>query len=238
MTPSSTDLSDRSLSWVFGSGSDVHACADISWFDTYTAFASKTMENLGILGVGTVKLKVKTDFEGSLNEITLKDVIHVPSMICNLVGAPIQEEFIVITGPYPDEPIGGEFLDEHTHARKGLLSKYNPLMTLLLSDDTPGKVTLIRGALYQIRVCWGYEERARFQAFKEQQMSGATAKEMEYSGKDPLTLQERAWLKEGKWGDEYNFFVQNGLNIHDEDDRAQGRSMIRGYINEAEKKST
>ena len=49
----------------------------------------------------------------------------------------------------------------------------------------------------------------------------------------PLTEAEEQWLKT-YYGDEYRFFQNEGLSIHKEEDREEGRSIIRAYMKEYE----
>ncbi|KAJ6257244.1 hypothetical protein Dda_8133 [Drechslerella dactyloides] len=232
MAASTNNLSNRSTDWVFGSGSNVHGAADISWFTSYTAFPSKTTSGLDVLGVGTVKLKVKCDLSGTLNEIELQDVLHVPSMICNLVGNPVIEQIGGFQIGGFGREIGGKIVDESGKC-EALLSKPSPLYMLTLSDNTPGRTTLDPAGHYWINVCWADEERARFKALTGQNQPAESheAKGKEISGDLPLTQEEEQWLKK-HWGGEFHFLMAYGWKIYNEEDREDGRKLMRAFMEE------
>ncbi|KAG7002436.1 hypothetical protein G7Y79_00027g061280 [Physcia stellaris] len=49
----------------------------------------------------------------------------------------------------------------------------------------------------------------------------------------PLTAAEKQWLK-AHHGDEYHFLREQGLSIYKEEDRAEGRSILRAFMEEDE----
>lgn len=55
------------------------------------------------MGIGTVELPVKRSptatGPGSHGILRLPNVLHIPSLICNVIGNPITDEYAVSTGP-------------------------------------------------------------------------------------------------------------------------------------------
>ena len=45
----------------------------------------------------------------------------------------------------------------------------------------------------------------------------------------PLTSEEKAWLNE-HWGGEFKFLAAYGLSIYKEEDREEGRRIVRGMM--------
>jgi hypothetical protein len=50
-----------------------------------------------------------------------------------------------------------------------------------------------------------------------------------YVGHAPLTSQEKQWLKKN-WNGEWHFLVQHGLKIYNEEDREEGRAIVRAFM--------
>ena len=61
--------------------------------------------------------------------------------------------------------------------------------------------------------------------------SGASsgASKQAYIGDPPYTVAEKAWLKE-HWKDEFHFLQAYQLSIYDEGDRAEGRAIVRAFM--------
>jgi hypothetical protein len=80
---------------------------------------------------------------------------------------------------------------------------------------------------------WEFVEQQRWQEYKEKNgltntISGSTGAADETPS---YTTEEQAYLKEN-WRDEYHFLLENGLHIHKEVDRAEGRSILRAFKDE------
>ena len=56
-----------------------------------------------VVGIGTVELPVKrtprATGTGAQGIIRQRNVLHIPTLVCNVIESPIQEEHIVSTGP-------------------------------------------------------------------------------------------------------------------------------------------
>jgi hypothetical protein len=52
----------------------------------------------------------------------------------------------------------------------------------------------------------------------------------------PYTAEEKQWLKK-HYGDEYHFLMSFGWKIHDEQDRAEGRAVLRAFMEKEEEEA-
>ncbi|TKW51478.1 hypothetical protein CTA1_6179 [Colletotrichum tanaceti] len=77
---------------------------------------------------------------------------------------------------------------------------------------------------YWINVRWADSEKAKWEAFR-----AASARDAEPGDVTPLLDEEKQWLKE-HWGSEFKFLQGHGLTIHKNEDRAEGRAILRGYL--------
>lgn len=91
----------------------------------------------------------------------------------------------------------------------------NPLKEVLLSDPPigplVGRSVFESGVEYNIHVFWPLEERGRFES------TGS------------LTLAQGAWLKK-HFGNENKFLRTYNLNIDKDEDRAEGRAIVRSMM--------
>ena len=69
-----------------------------------------------VVGIGTVELPVKRGPSAtgprSHGTLRLRNVLHVPTLICNIIGSPILDEYIVHTG-FDDKDKKGTIKDKH-----------------------------------------------------------------------------------------------------------------------------
>ncbi|EMD88489.1 hypothetical protein COCC4DRAFT_35186 [Bipolaris maydis ATCC 48331] len=83
--------------WVWLNNSNVHVAKDRGWFKTYTPFTSTIRHSiftshghLPVLGVGTVEIPTKRSpnrsGKTSYGSLYLKQVLHVPGFVCNVIG--------------------------------------------------------------------------------------------------------------------------------------------------------
>ncbi|KAH6641335.1 hypothetical protein F5144DRAFT_465693, partial [Chaetomium tenue] len=90
--------------WVLASGSNVHVARDRAWFSTYTATSYVMTSPLEALGIGDVHLPVKPFPKRSgpraYGSLHLRNVLHMPTSVCNIVGNPG-------TGDYSDIVLAG-----------------------------------------------------------------------------------------------------------------------------------
>ncbi|KAJ8107559.1 hypothetical protein OPT61_g8779 [Boeremia exigua] len=97
--------------WVFLNNSNVHVAKDRGWFKTYTPFDSALQHSiftspgdLPVLGIGSVEIPTKRSPNrsgvSSHASLHLKQVLHVPGFICNVIGSPLydSEGYDVVIG--------------------------------------------------------------------------------------------------------------------------------------------
>ena len=155
------------VDWIFSNTSNVHVANHRDWFTTFAEFKTHLVGGLGtegniqVLGIGTVELDVKTHLnrKGSKarRKITLREVLFVPSSVCNILGTPIFEDFNAIT----QGGMSGGLKDKQTGGSAGLFDCPR-LFKLWLVGHTKGRTSLTSNNLYWIYVTWPDEQRARW----------------------------------------------------------------------------
>ncbi|OCK81387.1 hypothetical protein K432DRAFT_434185 [Lepidopterella palustris CBS 459.81] len=219
--------------WVFSNNSNVHTAKDRGWFTTYTPIVSKVHslyigEEAKVVGIGTVNLRVKKapglSGKRSHSTLLLHNVLHVPSFVCNVIG--ITEDFKPVfssSGLFDQQGRYIAFFDSRCN-----------LPVIKLSGPPVGPVvghSVMRkdsGVAWFINARWSDEERRRWET--HQQWSEQTRPTS--SAEIPYTQAEKAWLKE-HYGDEYHFLVNYGLKICNEEDRVEGRAIVRALMKDS-----
>ncbi|PNP44321.1 hypothetical protein TGAMA5MH_03927 [Trichoderma gamsii] len=84
---------------------------------------------------------------------------------------------------------------------------------------------------YWLRVTWPASERARWKAYG-QQIKADTDKR-QWAGEQPYTTEEKQWLKKHYEG-EFKFLMAHELSIYNEEDRAEGRAIMRALARDDE----
>lgn len=112
-----------------------------------------------------------------------------------------------------------------------------PLFTIKVRDQPMGPKlgprVLKHERLYMLGCRWGYTEQQKWQEFK---VSNHPTNPMPRSAgtadkNPPYTDNEKAYIKKN-WRSEYHFLLQHGLKIYNEKDRAEGRSILRAFMEE------
>jgi len=223
MAPSGDKYNDD---WIVSTASNAHCANHRDWFVNYKPFKSHTGGTIGgrldVEGVGDVELRVKKpnrNARPSYSVIWLKDVLYCPSAICNQVsvsragyGMALRREGSELTRD--NVPIG--VIDTPV------------LPKLRLTGQPPNQTCLDKDGMYSLSFRWPDEERARWERVK------AAAVESEPSSQvTPYTVEEKEWLKEN-WGGEFRFLRAHLLKIHDEEDRAEGRRIVRAMMHDSD----
>lgn len=108
-----------------------------------------------------------------------------------------------------------------------------PLFTLKVRDYPAGPKlgphSLEKGKMYWLSCHWDSAEQLKWQEFKAKN-SLTNSMSMPADENPPYTADEKAYLKEN-WRDEYHFLRDFGLNIYKEEDRAEGRQILRVFKN-------
>lgn len=214
--------------WVWSNLSNVHVANNRAWFTTFTYFKSRISSatipygpyKTEVLGVGDVELDVQTHHDrtgpGSYRTIVLRDVLFVPTAVCNILGRPILKDFGLVT-----EPSTGQLTDKAGEPA-GLLDGPR-LLRLRLVGMNATETCLRDDTMYMINAVWGDAERAIYQARQD----------LEANTLPPLTQEERAWL--GRYyGNEWKFLQSYLLDLTDDEERAEGRAILRSLMEQDE----
>ncbi|KAK3686803.1 hypothetical protein LTR37_019436 [Vermiconidia calcicola] len=202
--------------WIFSNNSNVHVANHRDWFTTFTDWRSTTTAGSEVLRIGDVELDVKISAtrkgSSSNRRLILRDVLFVPSSVCNILGGPIMDDYDVQFGGIDS---GGGLKDKRTGATAGLFDRVR-LLKLWLVGQARGRSSLDPGTLYWINAMWSDEARAAWEASPS-------------ADAPPYTTAEKAWLQRAHGG-EFKFLLAFGLKIHSEEDREEGRRIARGFI--------
>lgn len=241
--------------WILSIGSDVHVAVDRGWFTTYTPYKTHLVSVFGrppieVCGIGTVTIHVlNSKFnkgKQSQHTITLNNVLHAPKNICNILGQPFFDETDADLG-FKDQVIRGrdgsiialfELHPKQASPSAGMRA-LSGLPRLKLCDRP--NITLAESKLepdvtYVTTVSWPEAERRKYiENFNATATATATATSAGVSATTssvpPYTTEEKDWLKH-KSGhkDEFHFLRAHGLRIDRDDDREEGRQILRALM--------
>ncbi|OKO96460.1 hypothetical protein PENSUB_10635 [Penicillium subrubescens] len=185
-----------------------------------------------VLGIGTVNLPAKISptqtGPSSHGILRLKKVLHAPGVLCNIIGQPIVDDYQVTLSP------GISSSGSITNLTDGRsVAYFKPMRSarfweVRLSGPPVGPKVgpspFSSSGLYMIHAFWPDSERQRFAALPASRQSQATASEH-------LTLAEKAWVKT-HYGTEFRFLRDYGLSIFKDEDREEGRLILRAIMSD------
>lgn len=181
-----------------------------------------------VVGIGTVELPVKRSPTATGPQahgiLRLRNVLHIPTSICNVIGRPIQEDYDIDTGfGVPDTM--GTIIDK----QGGTVAYFDPngtLFEVVLSGPPVGPrvgpTPFDPSAGYMINVQWADSEREKWEASR-------ASKAFQPAEVAPLSTEEKQWLKDHYDG-EFKFLASYGLNINKDEDREEGRTILRAIL--------
>lgn len=183
---------------------------------------------MAVVGIGTVELPVKRKRRAtgpqSHGILRLRNVLHIPTAVCNVIGGPILDDYNVIAGAR-GENTKGTISDEQGRA----VAYFDPgakFYEVKLSGPPVGPrvgpTPFDTSSMYYINVLWPDSERRRWEA---ERAAGA----LRPAAVPLLSAEEKRWLKE-HWGGEFKFLASYGLNIYKEEDREEGRVILRAMM--------
>src|SRR5271154_679054 len=216
------------VDWILSTASNAHCANHRDWFVNYKPFKSHAHGNIGgrldVEGVGDVELRVKKpnrNARPSYSIIWLKDVLYCPSAICNQVSVPS------LIGSYDVSLRGGGGELSRDNVPIGVIDQ--PFFwKLRLSGQPPNQTSLDKNGHYALSFIWPDEERARWERVKAAGLGSERSSQVL-----PYTVEEKEWLKEN-WGGEFRFLRAHLLKIHDEEDRAEGRRIVRAMMHDSD----
>lgn len=214
------------VDWVVATISNVHVANHRDWFTNYTPFPTKYFDAYGMCktgvpaeGVGDVVLPVEKC------SLTIYDVLYVPSAETNMFT--IDGRFRMLIGN------GGEVQDLSTGATLCAID-VPYLCRLRLRGQNSTQTSLDRSMGYLVNGFWPKSEQERWQKHKQSisvKPSSNQENKNAWNGDPPYDDDEKQWLKEN-FGNEFKFLMMYGLKIHDEDDRAEGRAIVRAFMSD------
>lgn len=186
---------------------------------------------VSVEGVGTVDLPVKRSPNSrgpqGHHVLHLTDVLYIPSCACNIVGEPILEVAPQVGFGETSKCIGS-LKDANGKPIAYLTRTQGRLIPSLKISGPPigprlGPSRLESDSAYMLSVTWPDSERARWKA---QELRAITRQSLWVGNEQRYTAAEKAWLKK-HYGGEFRFLQVHQLHIHNEEDRAEGRAIMR-----------
>ncbi len=108
----------------------------------------------------------------------------------------------------------------------------NKLFRLRLRGQSANQTSLDPDSIFIIRAHWHPVERARWESFRSGH-GECTCNEVKASTESPeLTQEEKQWLKD-KYRGEFHFLRSYGLSIYKEEDRDEGRRILRALMDDS-----
>jgi hypothetical protein len=95
----------------------------------------------------------------------------------------------------------------------------HPLFAVKLRGPPVGPAAICEGDLVIVNAFWSREERERWEEYDCQHHNR------------PYTKEEKEWLKV-HYGGEFHFLMAHGLSIYKDEDREEGRTIMRGFMRE------
>lgn len=208
-------------------------------FPTHVLQVTFTTPKIQAEGVGTVDLPVKrAPHRGGRHAhyvLRLENVIYVPGLGLNILGD-LREDKWQYEESSARNGQDAAILDQRGRQvcfMRKIGSRKLPLVRL--SKPPRGPVTAPtrfdgRSVYHCIRFIWPEPERIRFE--KRQAAVAAVVQKVEPGidpGRGDYTKEEKAWLKK-HWGNEHKFLQAYGLSIYKEDEREEGRALVRDLL--------
>jgi len=218
--------------WIISTSSNVSVANNRDWFTTFTPFETYCDQlhgglGLEVAGIGTVPLnlklrKYKPAGKTNSRNITLQNVLYVPSSVCNIFSL----RRSLISGFKLEISQSGAILIDGVGNRIGLVDMSNMLRLCLHGQRRCP--SLYSDTMYNTSAMWPETERARWDAHQAEQKNISMTP---YNGDVPYSTDEKAWLKKNYDG-EFNFLRSLGLSIYKDEDRTEGRLIMRSWMTE------
>ncbi|USP77744.1 hypothetical protein yc1106_05018 [Curvularia clavata] len=230
--------------WAFLNNSNVHVAKDRGWFKTYTPFNSTVSDflfassrNTPVLGIGTVEIPTKRSPNrsgvSSHGTLHLKEVLHVPDFVCNVIGGPIFSDGYDVTIRFGPTKLGT--IEDSQGKSMAYFDPSRPLLCIKVrnSPEGPklGPYALQKDKMYALSCRWEPREEQRWLDYKARNGLDNRGSTQIINPNPPYTDEEKSFLKTN-FRDEYHFLLQHGLKIHSDEDRAEGRRILRAIMRE------
>ena len=188
-----------------------------------------------MLGIGTVEIPTKrspnTSGVSSHASLLLHEVLHVPDFICNVIGQPLW----LTDGYNPIIKSGTKFKGTIKDSKGKNVAYFHPGSPLFAIKvrsplDWPklGPHALKKDRLYVLGCRWDASEEQKWRVFQAASRIPILAQNVAR-----YTAEETAFLKKN-YGSEFHFLVQHGLKIFSDEDRQEGRAILRAIMQETD----
>lgn len=149
-----------------------------------------------------------------------------PSCVCNIIGRPIIGIAPHVSFGETEKSKGS--MSDASGKPVAYFSPHSERFSLKLSGPPVGPrlgpSQFKPDMAYVLRITWPASERARWKAHGQQ--TKTDAEKRQWIGEQLYTTEEKQWLKK-HYGGEFKFLLVQGLSIYDEEDRAEGRAIMR-----------
>lgn len=190
-----------------------------------------------VLGIGTVEILTKRspNLSGvsSHGSLILNEVLHVPNFLCNVVGSPINSsDGYVVEISFSSKSKGT--IKDSQGKNMAYFNINLPLFAVKVRGQPTGPElgshALKREGLYMLGCRWDFVQQRKWQEFEFENAPINTITESADGGDGdpPYTDDEKVYLKKN-WRSEYHFLLKHGFSIYKEEDRAEGRSILRAF---------
>ena len=226
--------------WIIQINTNVNVANSRKWFSTFTAFdlhLGEGSNSIKVEGIGSITLRVRSDMKvpSKVSTIMIKEALLIPEFTCNMLGQPFLDDYAWTSGPLCAIWSHG---DPDRRNPLGLCTN-GPLRHLWLEGRKLGQSSLRElGGHFAIGGYWAREGERKWEKEKRQRAqldpSANTLpkkNDSQPSWDPPYNDEERQWLKQ-RFGNEYSFLRRYGLSIYEEEDRAEGRAIVRAFMQE------
>jgi len=177
---------------------------------------------LRVVGIGTVELPVKRSPRatglGAHGILRLQNVLHIPTLICNVIGRPIDKEYLVCLAPVSPNHQGT--ISDKQGTKLAYFDSRAKLCEVRLNSPPigprVGTTPFDPSKAYFISLLWPDSEREKWKTWQAWQASRS----------GPLSDKEKKWLKKHYEG-EYYFLRSQGLSMCKIEEREEGRTILR-----------
>lgn len=156
-----------------------------------------------------------------------------PDFICNTIGQPLMynDGYNIVMLGGKDRKSNGVIKDSQGR-NAAYFDPKSPLFGIKVrrSPNGPrlGPYALKKNVMYVLGCRWDDAEKRKWQEFKVRNGLNTPGQNAA-----PYTAEETTFLKKN-YGSEYHFLMQHGLKIHNEEDREEGRAILRAIMREDE----
>ncbi|KAI4727387.1 hypothetical protein E4T49_04881 [Aureobasidium sp. EXF-10728] len=225
------------IDWIISNTSNVHVANDRAWFTSYTPFSTKysvmpgAKPSADVEGIGTVVLPTRTYLKRKAHkpscEITLHNVLHAPLNTANMFATRMQPDLNISFFSKAVEPV----VRRKDNKVVGLVvPSSSRLCKLWLKGQSQNQSSLDPDGLYYIHASWPDQEIAKYKRhIAESKIEQASKAKQE----PPLAREEKEFLKK-HYDSEFKLLRTYGLSIHKEDDREEGRRILRALMSDLE----